>query len=55
MIVIATSFRKLQTLKDFVRPISKKDRFRTPFKSQHVKGFQTFVKSGSENFDHILS
>ena len=31
MIVIATSFRKLETVKDFVRPISKKDRFRTPF------------------------
>ena len=45
MIVIATSFQKLQTVKDFVRAISKKHRFRTPFDSQHVKGSQTVVKS----------
>ena len=35
MIVITTSFRKLETVKDFVRPISKKDRFRTPFAWGH--------------------
>ena len=45
MIVIATLFRKLQTVKDLVRPLSKKHRFRTPFDSQHVKGSQTLVKS----------
>ena len=41
MIVIATLFWKVQTVKDLVRPLSKKHRFRTPFDSQHVKGSQT--------------
>ena len=45
MIVIATLFRKLQIVKDLVRPLSKKHRFRTPFDSQHVKGSETLVKS----------
>ena len=45
MIFIALVFTKLQTLKDFVRPLSKKRHFRTPFESQHVKGSQTLVKS----------
>ena len=45
MIVIATSFQKLQTVKGCVRAISKKHRFRKPFDSQHVKGSQTVVKS----------
>ena len=43
MIVIATLLRKLQAVKDVVRPLSKKHRFRTPFNSQHVKGSQTLV------------
>ena len=55
MIVIANVFRKLQTVKDLVRPLSKKSRFRTPFDSQHVKGSQTLVKSGWENFYHVFS
>ena len=38
MIVIANLFRKLQTVKDLVKPPSKKSPFRTTFKSQHVKG-----------------
>ena len=45
MIVIPTFFRKMQTAKDLVRPLSKKHLFRTPFDSQHVKGSQTIVKS----------
>ena len=45
MIVAATLLRKLQGVKDFVRPLSKKHRFRTPFDSQNVKGSQTLVKS----------
>ena len=45
MIAIATSFPQLQTVKDFVRAISKKHHFRTPFDSQHIKGSQTLVKS----------
>ena len=42
-IVIANIFPKLQTVKDFVRPISKKRSFRISFHSQHVKGSQTLV------------
>ena len=42
---IATLFRKLQTVKDLVRPFYKKQRFRTPFDSPHVKGSQTLLKS----------
>ena len=45
MIFIATLFRKLQTVKDLVRPLSKKHGFRKPFDSQPVKGYQTLVKS----------
>ena len=44
MIFIAIAFPKLQTVKKFVRQLSKKPRFRTPFESQHVKGPQTIVK-----------
>ena len=46
MIIIGTLFRKLQSVKDLVKPLSKKHRFRTPFDSQHVKGSQTVVKPG---------
>ena len=45
MSVIATLLRKLEAVKDLVRPLSKKHRFRTPFDSQHVKRCQTLVKS----------
>ena len=45
MIVITTSLRKLQAVKDLSRPLSKKHRFRTPFDSQHVKESQPLVKS----------
>ena len=45
MIVIATLFRKLQTVKDLVRPLFKKHRFRNSFDNQHVKGSQSLVKS----------
>ena len=44
IIVIATLFRKLQTVKDLVRPLSRKHRFRAPFGSQHVNGSQTLEK-----------
>ena len=54
-IVIANIFPKLQTVKDFVRPISKKRSFRISFHSQHVKGSQTLVKSAWEPFYHIFS
>ena len=55
MIVIANAFPKLQTVKDLLRPLSKKWRFRTPFDRQHNKGFQTLVKSAWEHFHHIFS
>ena len=45
IIVIATLLRKLQPVKDFVRPVSKKQSFTTPFDSQHVKWCKTFLKS----------
>ena len=54
MIFIPALFRKLQTVKDLVRPLSKKHRFRTPFDSQHVKGSQTLVKSSWEHFHYIV-
>ena len=50
MIVIATLFRKLKTLKDLVTPHSKKHCFRTLFDSQHVKGSQILVQFSSEHF-----
>ena len=43
MIVIATLFWKVQTVKDLVRPLSKKHRFRTPFDNQDVKGTHTLA------------
>ena len=55
MILIATLFGKLDTVKGFVRPLFKKHRFRNPFDSQHIKGSQTIVKSGSEQFYQIFS
>ena len=52
--VIGNVFPKLQTVKELVRPLTKKHRFRTSFESQHVKGSQTIVKSSSEHFYHIF-
>ena len=45
IIVIASVFPKLQTVKVLFRPPSKKRRFRIFFDSQHVKVSQTLVKS----------
>ena len=45
MIAISSLFRKLQNVKDLIRPLSKKHLSRTFFYSQHVKGSQTLVKS----------
>ena len=55
MIVIATLFLKLQTVKDLVRPFSRKHCFRTRLDSQRVKGPQTIVKSTLEHFQQIFS
>ena len=53
-IVIAQVFPKLQTVKNMVRPFSKKRAFRTSFDSQHVKGSQTLLKSAWDYFYHIF-
>ena len=45
MIVILTLFRKLPTIKDLVRQLSKNHFFRALFDSEHVKGSQTLVES----------
>ena len=45
IIVIATLLRNLRAVKHFVKLLSKKHCFRTPFDSQHVNGCQTLVKS----------
>ena len=55
MIVIATLFRKFQTLKDLVRPLFKKHRFRNCFDNQHVKESQSPVKSAKEDIHRIFS
>ena len=44
MIVIPTLLRKLQAVKDLLRPLPKKQCFKTLFDSQHFKEFQTLVK-----------
>ena len=50
MIVIANLFPKLQTVKNLVRTLPKKSRFRTRFESQHVKASQILTKSPWEPF-----
>ena len=55
MIVKATLFWKLQTMKDLIKPLSKKYCFRRPFESQQVKGCQTLVKSAWEHFHYFFS
>ena len=37
MIIIGTLFRKLQTVKNVVTPLSKKPRFGNSFENEHVK------------------
>ena len=54
VIVIANVFLKLQSVKNSVRPLSKKPSLRTPFDSQHGKGFQTLVESAWEQFYHLF-
>ena len=45
MIVIAPLLRKLQAVKDLVKPLSQKQCFRTLFDSEHFKESQILVKS----------
>ena len=44
MIVIATVFPILETVKGLARPLSKKRRFRASFDDQPVKAYQSLVK-----------
>ena len=55
MNVIPTLLLKLQTVKDLVKPLSKKQHFRTPFDNQHVKASQTLVKFAREYFRLVFS
>ena len=50
MIVIANIFAKLETVKNFFRPLSKKRRLRRHFESQHVKVSQILAESLWERF-----
>ena len=45
MMIIANLFPKLQTLKNFARPLIKKRRFGTRFRTQHDKVSQILAKS----------
>ena len=45
MALIGNVFPKLRILKNVVRSIFKKSRFRGPFKKQHSKRVQTLFKS----------
>ena len=53
--VIANVFPKLQNVKDLLRALSKKRRFRTSFDSQDVKGSLTLRTSAWQHLYHIFS
>ena len=53
--VIANVFPKLATVQGLVTPLNIQRRLKTSFDSQHVKRYQTLVKSSWEHFDHIFS
>ena len=53
-IVIAHVFPKLATVQGLVTPLTIQRRLKTSFESQHVKRFQTLVKSSWEHFYHIF-
>ena len=54
-IVIANVFPKLATVQGLVTSLTIQRRLKTSFDSQHVKPFQTLVKSSWEHFYHIFS
>ena len=54
-IVIANVFPKIATVQGLVTPLTIQRRLKTLFNSQHVKWFQTLVKSAWEDFYHIFS
>ena len=53
-IVIANVFPKLMTVQGLVTPLTIQRRLKTLFDSQHVKRFQTLVKSSREPFYDIF-
>ena len=54
-IVIGNVFPNLATVQVLVTPLTIQRRLKTSFDSQHVKRFQTLVKSSWERFYHIFS
>ena len=54
-IVIPNVYLKLATVQGLVTPLINQRRLKTCFDSQHVKRFQTLVKSSWDNFYHISS
>ena len=54
-IVIANVYPKLGTVQGLVTPLTIQRRLKTTFDSQHVKRFQTLVKSSWEHFYQIFS
>ena len=50
MTLIAYVLPKLRTANYVVRQMSKKTRIRTPFDTEHAKGFQTQLKSAGSTF-----
>ena len=54
-IVIANVYPKLSTVECLVTRLTIQHRLKTSFDSQHVKRFQTLVKSSWEHFYHIFS
>ena len=55
MTPIAYIFLKLKTAKEMVRKMSKKPRFKTPFDSQHPKGYQTLLRSAESTFTVLFN
>ena len=54
-VVIGNVFPKLATVQVLVTPLTIQPRLKTSFEGQHVKRFQTLVKSSWEHFYHIFS
>ena len=54
-IIIANVFAKLTTVQSLVTPLTIQRRLKTSLDSQHVKRFQTLVKSSWKHFFHIFS
>ena len=51
---MANVFPKLTTVQGLVTPLTIQRRLKTSFDIQHVKPFQTLVKSAWEDFYHIF-